>query len=115
MDMLATTLPIVLLLRFVVCAGRSLRSGAGRNIGQVADDRWQTGHAMTSQAPSNLPVELTSFVGRQVELAAVRAVLDVARLVTLTGPGGVGKTRLAAQVAAEGARWPGGVWWVELA
>jgi predicted ATPase/DNA-binding CsgD family transcriptional regulator len=115
MDMLATTLPIVLLLRFAVCAGRSLWSGAGRNIGQVAGDRWQTGHAMTSRAPNNLPVELTSFVGRQVELAAVRAVLDGARLVTLTGPGGVGKTRLAAQfAAADVARWPGGVWWVEL-
>lgn len=71
---------------------------------------------MTSAPPANLPVELTGFVGRQAELAAVRALLDGERLVTLTGTGGVGKTRLAAQVAAiEVARRPGGVWWVELA
>lgn len=72
--------------------------------------------AMTFDVPNNLPTELTSFVGRTLELAAVRAVLDGERLVTLIGPGGVGKTRLAAQVAAaEVARRPGGVWWVELA
>ncbi|MEV4319511.1 LuxR C-terminal-related transcriptional regulator [Actinocrispum sp. NPDC049592] len=71
---------------------------------------------MTTDAPNNLPAELTSFIGRQSELAAVRASLDGERLVTLTGPGGVGKTRLAAQVAAaEVAHRPGGVWWVELA
>lgn len=55
---------------------------------------------MTSDVPNNLPAELTSFVGRRTELASVRALLDGARLVTLTGPGGVGKTRLAAQIAA---------------
>ncbi|MQA95584.1 MAG: LuxR family transcriptional regulator [Streptosporangiales bacterium] len=63
-----------------------------------------------------LPVQLTSFVGRQAELAAVHALLDDARLVTLTGAGGVGKTRLAAQAASTRAgRHPDGVWWVELA
>jgi predicted ATPase/DNA-binding CsgD family transcriptional regulator len=65
--------------------------------------------------PNNLPVQLTSFVGRQTELAAVQALLSGERLVTLTGAGGCGKTRLAAQVAADQAeRWPEGVWWVEL-
>jgi predicted ATPase/DNA-binding CsgD family transcriptional regulator len=62
-----------------------------------------------------LPVHLTSFVGRRAELAAVSALLRGRRLVTLTGVGGSGKTRLAAQLAAELAeRWPEGVWWVEL-
>jgi predicted ATPase/DNA-binding NarL/FixJ family response regulator len=62
-----------------------------------------------------LPVHLTSFVGRRAELAAVSALLRGRRLVTLTGVGGSGKTRLAAQLAAEQAeRWPDGVWWVEL-
>ena len=65
--------------------------------------------------PNNLPIQLTSFVGRTDELAAVGLLLAEERLVTLTGPGGCGKTRLALQSVAELAdRWPDGVWWVEL-
>ncbi len=51
--------------------------------------------------PNNLPVQLTSFVGREDEIEEVRRLLSGTRLVTLTGPGGTGKTRLALQVAAE--------------
>jgi predicted ATPase/class 3 adenylate cyclase len=51
--------------------------------------------------PSNLPVQLTSFVGREEEIADIRELLGKARLLTLTGAGGTGKTRLALQVAAE--------------
>src|SRR5207244_1289864 len=47
--------------------------------------------------PNNLPQQLSSFVGREVESAEVRAMLDSARLVTLHGTGGLGKTRLALQ------------------
>lgn len=66
--------------------------------------------------PNNLPVQLTPFVGRRPELAEAAALLAGSRLVTLTGAGGAGKTRLAAQLAAETADdWPDGVWWVELA
>ncbi|TCC35579.1 helix-turn-helix transcriptional regulator [Kribbella speibonae] len=65
--------------------------------------------------PNNLPVMFTSFVGRETQVAALRTQLSGSRLVTLTGPGGSGKTRLAAQTAAELAeRWPDGVWWVDL-
>src|SRR5439155_5468623 len=66
--------------------------------------------------PNNLPLLLTSFVGRNAEIAAVRALVDQARLVTLTGPGGTGKTRLALQVAAERlGDHPDGIFFVELA
>ncbi|MDX6261307.1 MAG: hypothetical protein QOH84_2995, partial [Kribbellaceae bacterium] len=63
-----------------------------------------------------LPAELTSFVGRRQELVDVRALLAAGRLVTLTGPGGVGKTRLALRTAVQVRRtFPDGVWLVELA
>ena len=66
--------------------------------------------------PNNLPVQLSTFVGRDEELAQVGDALKRSRLVTLTGSGGCGKTRLALQVAAEVAdRHDDGVWWVELA
>jgi hypothetical protein len=64
----------------------------------------------------NLPVQLTSFVGRLKELASVAKGFEVARLVTLTGTGGVGKTRLAVQAAANLVTdFPDGVWMCELA
>jgi DNA-binding XRE family transcriptional regulator len=66
--------------------------------------------------PSNLPAALTSFIGREAERAEVRALLGAARLVTLTGAGGAGKTRLALVVGAEAlGAYPEGVWLVELA
>ncbi|GAA3038751.1 ATP-binding protein [Streptosporangium longisporum] len=65
---------------------------------------------------TDLPSEVTSFVGRRHEIAEVRRLLSMARVVTLTGPGGVGKTRLALHVAADVQRaFPDGVWLVELA
>src|SRR5262245_34230469 len=70
-----------------------------------------------SAAPvSNLPVALTSFVGRQRELAALGDRLATSRLLTITGPGGCGKTRLALE-AATGVldSFPDGVWWIDLA
>src|ERR1700757_3790548 len=64
----------------------------------------------------HLPVQLTSFVGREAEMNDVRQILADNRLVTLTGAGGVGKTRLAVQVAAAIAGgFGGGVWYVDLA
>ncbi|WP_431918546.1 ATP-binding protein [Nonomuraea jabiensis] len=64
----------------------------------------------------NLPAEATSFIGRRHELAEVRKKLTEARLVSLVGPGGVGKTRLAVRTAADlGRGFPGGAWLVELA
>src|SRR5262245_27401277 len=66
--------------------------------------------------PNNLPLQLTSFVGRARALAAVHDLLGRARLLTLTGAGGCGKTRLALQAAAEAVdAHPDGVWFVDLA
>jgi predicted ATPase/DNA-binding CsgD family transcriptional regulator len=65
---------------------------------------------------NNLVAPLTSFIGRHPEIEAADRLLTRHRLVTLTGPGGAGKTRLAAQVAAgQSDRRPDGVWWVDLA
>jgi predicted ATPase/DNA-binding SARP family transcriptional activator len=63
----------------------------------------------------NLPVETTTLIGRDVDIAEVTSRLSQSRLVTLTGPGGSGKTRLALRVASSSAdSFPGGVWLVEL-
>src|SRR5260221_8171765 len=65
---------------------------------------------------TNLPVQLTSFVGRQAEMAEVRGLLQTSRLVTLSGPGGTGKSRLALEVATTLLDdYLHGVWHVELA
>ncbi|HEX4700560.1 MAG TPA: LuxR family transcriptional regulator, partial [Pseudonocardiaceae bacterium] len=66
--------------------------------------------------PTNLPTPLTSFIGRRAELDALADALGTARLVTVVGPGGCGKTRLAVAVADRVSdRWPDGVRWVDLA
>jgi predicted ATPase/transcriptional regulator with XRE-family HTH domain len=66
--------------------------------------------------PGNLPLQLTSFIGRDREIAEVTRLLGSTRLLTLTGTGGTGKTRLALQAAASlHARYPQGVWLAELA
>jgi predicted ATPase/DNA-binding SARP family transcriptional activator len=74
------------------------------------------GAAPDGRRMNNLPVQLTSFIGRERELAEARRQLDRTRLLTLTGTGGAGKTRLALEVAAERLRsFDDGVWLVELA
>jgi len=66
--------------------------------------------------PNNLPIQLTSFIGRDRELAKVKRLVKTARLLTLTGVGGSGKTRLALQAAADLLDdFPDGAWLVELA
>ncbi len=70
----------------------------------------------TISHPNNLPIQMTSFIGRENEIDEVRRLLADHRLVTLTGSGGTGKTRLALQVASEVFRhFINGAWLVELA
>jgi len=72
--------------------------------------------ATTDLVSRHLPAQLTNFVGREAEMHDVRELLAANRLVTLTGAGGAGKTRLAVQVAAQMAgEFDNGVWWVDLA
>src|SRR5687768_7105691 len=72
--------------------------------------------ALKSLYRTNLPVPTTPFLGRERELAEVVGLLGSTRLLTLTGPGGTGKTRLAAQAAGMASdSHPDGVWWVPLA
>jgi predicted ATPase/class 3 adenylate cyclase len=65
--------------------------------------------------PNNLPTQLTSFLGRQQEIAEASKLLLDGRLLTLTGPGGTGKTRLSLQIAADASdRFPDGIYFVPL-
>ncbi|HEX7170267.1 MAG TPA: AAA family ATPase, partial [Rubrobacter sp.] len=85
-------------------------SGSGRLVAVPG------GHRDAASPPHNLPSELSSFVGREKELDEVERLLEDTRLLTLTGPGGCGKTRLASAVAGELVEaFEDGVWLVELA
>ncbi len=65
--------------------------------------------------PNNLPLQLTSFIGRRKELADILELLESVRLITLTGSGGTGKTRLSQEVGAQAlANFTHGVWFIEL-
>ena len=83
-----------------------------------APDFWAEFPALRSldHLSNNLPAQLTSLVGREVEVAEITALLQQHRLVTLTGSGGVGKTRASLQVAANLIEsFRDGVWFIELA
>src|SRR5438093_12771709 len=76
----------------------------------------EPGREQALSGSSALPVEKTSFVGREREVDRIKRFLADARLLTLTGPGGIGKTRLAIEAARRSAwRFVGGIFFVELA
>jgi predicted ATPase/class 3 adenylate cyclase len=81
----------------------------------VEDLPSEFGPVRTLEVPTNLPPQRTSFVGRDREMAEVADLLSKSRLVTLTGPGGTGKTRLAIEVASDQLdRFPDGVFFADL-
>jgi DNA-binding winged helix-turn-helix (wHTH) protein len=94
--------------------GRATEAGAG-----VAETPVAGGEKTRVGALTNLPHAVTSFVGRERELGEIRGALTRSRLVTLLGPGGIGKTRLAIEAArpafADLGEFPDGVWIAELA
>ncbi|MFF8604823.1 BTAD domain-containing putative transcriptional regulator [Streptomyces sp. NPDC015346] len=90
----------------------SAGSGEGRAVGGGAPAR----DGVLGDVRGNLPVPLSGIVGREEAVGEVRALLGTRRLVTLTGPGGVGKTRLAVEAAGQlRGTFPDGEWFVELA
>jgi predicted ATPase/DNA-binding SARP family transcriptional activator/tetratricopeptide (TPR) repeat protein len=109
-------------------AARDAQGAGGQRDGGLAADAVPGGPADAAAAeqpgraaaagppPARLPAETTSFIGRESELATIYELLGLSRLLTLTGPGGSGKTRLALRAAAqEAGRYPDGVWLAELA
>ena len=90
--------------------------GAERVFQLVVEGLPSTFPPLRSAGAGNLPLEVTSFVGRDDEVAAVASLLDSGRLVTVVGAGGVGKTRVALRVASScAAAMPDGAWLCELA
>ena len=98
-------------------AGRVFTQYLAREFAAIRDRFSEKPVKPVETRPANLPVQRTGFVGRKKEVAALKGLLmrhDV-RLVTVTGPGGIGKTRLAVQVAGEAAEhFPGGTHFVPL-
>jgi predicted ATPase/DNA-binding SARP family transcriptional activator len=99
-------------------AGRRQPAGNGRaedgEAGRAEDG--EAGRQPEVAPLPGLPTETTSFVGREAELDTTEELLRLSRLVTLTGPGGCGKSRLAIRAGAQASgRYPDGVWLVELA
>jgi len=86
---------------------------AGR-AGLLSSGSTQTGSASFDTRPNNLPFQLTTLLGREQELEDVKSLLDAHRLVTLSGSGGVGKTRLALRVGVDLLDfYPGGIWFCD--
>ena len=100
-------------------ARRPRKRVAKRRLGRRSTRSAQPQRRLGSLAPrrlNNLPAQLTTFIGRKKEIEEVKELLASARLLTLTGAGGVGKTRLALRIAADVLdQYADGAWFVDLA
>lgn len=99
---------------------RTLAVAHARELGLLDDEEATRAAGEHRDAPAsaldNLPAQTTSFIGREREIAKAQQLLAGSRLVTITGPGGIGKTRLALEVAAAMKDYyPDGIWFVSLA
>jgi diguanylate cyclase (GGDEF)-like protein len=105
-------------LKHLIDRGVLVKDGAGWDVrGQVAAVPLDPAlHVARQPRPQNLPTSTTSFVGREREIRALKHDLATERLLTIVGPGGIGKTRLAVQIAAEVVdQFAHGAWFVSLA
>jgi predicted ATPase/DNA-binding CsgD family transcriptional regulator len=85
------------------------------NVSEKVGDGWSSSLSSTLSRKTNLPSELSSFVGREREIEELKIVLARSRLLTVTGAGGIGKTRLAMRIASQVAEnYSGGVWLVRM-
>jgi hypothetical protein len=95
--------------------GRVSKTPPDTRVSSGLRERMAGRHLERGHPTSNLPVALTSFIGREAEMAEIKRLLAATRLLTITGAGGAGKTRLALQVASEVVeQFSDGVWLVDL-
>ena len=115
--LLADDLAVLLSESFAAAAvSAGAPGGSATGPGQSGETERPSGMVAAAAVRNNLPASLTSFLGREQDLDQVEKLLAQARLVTLTGPGGTGKTRLAVEAGARlVGRFPDGVWLAELA
>ena len=103
----------------LAAGGRGQKMSAGESLTISRRQETREISELEENIPSNLPIQLTTFIGRQAAIAEITALLagaTPARLLTLTGPGGIGKTRLALQTAIGLSHvYPDGIWFVDLA
>jgi predicted ATPase len=109
--------PVAVKARFLDALDLNAGSEQAIRLIELANATQKEAEAESSQRiPNNLPAQVTSFVGRERELAELTKLVNAARLITLTGSGGVGKTRLALELAGQLLdRFKDGVWLIELA
>ena len=106
----AIGIPVVILLPWIINRKKT------EDIGELAEHKTETHEEEDKRPLHNLPVQLTTFIGREKETSEIAALVESSRLITITGAGGCGKTRISLQIAeAFLDKFNDGVWFVDLA